>query len=299
MPPLAHKRAQKQCRIGRTASPQRRVVAAATERSRHVTTGVRPVRDGHPTDIPRPTASRPCRAVGESLVAADAIDLAIIAVLVSEGVGKTWLVAQWWSTLPDPPILILVAGRRAEHLIPGDALESFARLLAEQAGSMDEKALRGWRRRLQRWKGQGVAEHLRFVVVLDGISAQITRPRADVIKGLAKEAQALGGLVVVTSRNAFWSRDLFPRLRGSVAVRTIEVTGYDDRELAGVLETSKVAQVDLPLKVREFIRNPRICAIALNLLGRLALLPNELNGGSSPTRILAMASSRAGRPSCA
>jgi hypothetical protein len=211
-----------------------------------------------------------------NLAVANASDIEVIAVLGNEGVGKTWLVAQWWSALPEPPILVLVAGRRAEQLVPDDAIGSLARLLAQQAGSMDDKAVAGWRRRLLRWKMQGAAEHLRFIVVLDGINQLPTRPWADVIKGMAGDVQALGGLVVVTCRSGFWERDVFPRLRGAVAVKPLEVCDYSDEELTRVLAAVGIALADLPSKVRDFIRNPRACAIALNLLGRLALLPDEL-----------------------
>lgn len=207
---------------------------------------------------------------------ADEVDPAIVAVLGNEGVGKTWLVAQWWSALSAPPILILVAGRRAANLRPGEPIESLARLLAQQAGNLDDRAIRGWKRRLQRWKAQGHSNTLRFIVVFDGINEQPTLPWADLIKEMSSVVSALGGSVIVTSRPAFWNRDVFPRLRATLTVKTLEVDGYSDQELTDVLLRAGFAITDLSAKVLDFIRNPRVCAIALNLLDRLKLLPNEL-----------------------
>ena len=56
----------------------------------------------------------------------------------------------------------------------------------------------------------------------------------------------------------------------------MKVGGYSDEELAAVLARVNIAPAGLSPKVRDFVRNPRVCALAANLLGRLALQPNEL-----------------------
>ena len=212
-----------------------------------------------------------------NLVVPEPTDLAVVAVVGDEGVGKTWLVAQWWLSLPDSPIMLLVSGRRADCLIPGQPLESLARLIAWQEGNSDEDAQRGWCRRLQRWKSEGADAYLRFIVVLDGANEQVGHPWADLIKELAREVRALGGLVVVTSRAAFWRREVSPRLRGALEVRELSVGGYDDDELLAVLARRNIAPSDLSPRVWEFLRNPRICRVALGLVDRLSLQPNELS----------------------
>jgi hypothetical protein len=206
----------------------------------------------------------------------DATDLAIVAVLGSEGVGKTWLVAKWWADLPERPIMLMIAGRRVGHLDPEEPLESLARILSHQTGFAGESSTRSWLRRLKRWKGQGAASQLRFIIMIDGLNDQPTRPWADLIKGLAREAQALGGLVVVTCRASFWDREVFPKLPGSVAVRSLLVEDFSEEELATVLARKGIDPVDLPAKVLDFIRNPRVCAVAMDLLQRLSLQPNEV-----------------------
>lgn len=206
----------------------------------------------------------------------------LVAVLGVEGIGKTWLVAQWWAALSEPPILIFVAGRRCEKLDPSEPLKSLANLLAQQDEHSDETAIAKWSRRLKRWRGQGLEERLRFVLVLDGLNENAEKPWADILKSLIPEVHALGGLVVATSREAFWNREIVPRLgnnsdkQNSLTVRKVSVTGYTDEELESILARVGVTPMDLPNPVREFVRNPRTCSVALNLINRLSLQPNEL-----------------------
>jgi hypothetical protein len=222
--------------------------------------------------LPRSTAAR---LLGDAVVI-DAREPAVVAVLGGEGVGKTWLVSQWWAALSEPPILILVAGRRADALDPSEPLESLAKLLAQQEGQFGGKAIASWRRRLNRWRSQGSEGRLRFVVALDGLNEHSRKPWADILKTLALEVGALGGVVVITAREVFWQRDVLPRIRGTLKVRTVSLGGYTDEELAAILARVGAAPADLPSQVREFIRNPRVCTVALNLLRRLSLQPNEL-----------------------
>jgi hypothetical protein len=205
----------------------------------------------------------------QDLVVVDEAVPVCVAVLGDEGAGKTWLVAQWWRSLPDPPILVLIAGRRAELLDPSDALGSLARLLADQDGRRDDETIISWKRRLTRWKGQGAAGALRFVVVADGLNERATMPWADILLGLAVEVQALGGALVVTSRSAFWKRDVEPRLGAVLTARPLVVPDYSDTELATQLARVGRSITQISDKVRVFIRNPRVCAVALELLDRL------------------------------
>ena len=203
-------------------------------------------------------------------------DLAVVAVLGGEGAGKTWLVSQWWSSRPDPPVMVLVPSRAAAALNPDDSTGGLARLLASQEGRSDEpRAVESWKRRLARWKTQGVDQELRFVVVLDGLNERASAPWAELIRAFAQETRALGGLLVVTARSTYWQRDVAPRLGPSIGVRQLEVPEYSDVELASLLVRVKRAVSDLPARVRDFVRNPRVCAVALKLLPRL-LTADEL-----------------------
>jgi hypothetical protein len=199
----------------------------------------------------------------------------IVAILGGEGTGKTWLIAQWWATLVEPPILLFVAGKRIERVTPADPLGGLAHLLAEQEAYSDAENVRAWRRRLERWKSRG-AGSIRFIVVIDGLNERSRHPWANTIKAIHAEVQALGGLVVVTCREGFWQRDVFPRLGDDVQTSEVSVGNYTDEELSAALAAVGVTAGDLPTKVKEFIRNPRVCAIAVHLIDRLALEPKEV-----------------------
>jgi len=211
----------------------------------------------------------------DHLVKADQNDIPLVAILGDEGSGKTWLVTQWWVELPQPPILLLVSGPRVNHLRQNQPLESLAHLLADQEGSMDEASLKSWSKRLNRWQDHGLRDQLRFVIVLDGLNEHTIFPWATTINGLTRVAQKLGGLVIITARRAYWERDVRPRLDSSLSIQSMLVGNYNDQELATVLSSRGLTLGDLPDNVREFIRNPRICSLALDLLDQLAQ-PAEL-----------------------
>ena len=225
------------------------------------------------------TPALPRTGVDQTLQTAITVNPAgrrVVAVLGEEGAGKTWLVAQWWAAQPSPPIMILVAGRRARALDPTDAIGSLSRLLAEQDGRSDPEAVTSWKRRLERWAADGINDSLRFVVLFDGLNESPSLPWADLIRAFSTLARDLGGCVIATCRTAHWNRDLAPRLRGSLEIAKVPVPGYSDAELSAILATIGITVSELPRKVRDFIRNPRVCAVAVNLLNRLSLRPEEL-----------------------
>jgi hypothetical protein len=53
------------------------------------------------------------------LATPDPNDIPIVAVLGGEGVGKTWLVAQWWLMLPEAQIMLLVTWSTGRVSHPG------------------------------------------------------------------------------------------------------------------------------------------------------------------------------------
>ena len=216
-----------------------------------------------------------CEALSAALATALSRQ-AVVAILGGEGSGKTWLVAQWWATEPVSPIMILVAGRRIDLLDPSSPVNSIANLLAQQHGSGNHEEIAGWRRRLARWRLPNAGPTLRFVIVLDGLNERAAFPWSDILAGLSAEAALLGGVVAVTSRREYWRRNVLSRLFGTETIE-VAVAGFSDAELDRILVDRGVVSEDVPMNVRTFIRNPRVCAVALDLLGRLAGTPQELS----------------------
>lgn len=220
---------------------------------------------------PAQPRERPVSALDEAM-AGDFADRVLL-LHGEEGVGKTWVVAQWWSVRTDPPILLFVSGRRVDLLDPQDPVGSIARLLGDQHPSMDRD---GWRRRLLRWSTGGAVDTLRFVLVLDGINEHPRCAWADIIRAHVPLFCELGGAVVVTARTGYWEREVAPRIGGSLVVERIEVPEYSDLELASELASVGAVAANLPPHVREFVRNPRVCSVAKSLLANLVVQPEEL-----------------------
>jgi hypothetical protein len=188
----------------------------------------------------------------------------VIAVLGDEGTGKSWLVAQWWAEQQTPPVLIFAAGRHMDFLAVGDPVGSLASLLAQQ----DDRRLSAahWRKRLERWRTTSHVGMMRFAVVVDGLNEHPAMRWGALLTELAREVRQLGGVVIATSRPAYWKNYVAPQIGADVHAAEMSVDGYDDVELA---EAFRIAGCDLSAiapPVRAFMRNPRVCSLGLLLL---------------------------------
>lgn len=85
----------------------------------------------------------------------------------------------------------------------------------------------------------------------------------------------LGGRLVLTCRQRFWDREIAPRLAGVNVIRIL-VGDYEAEELNELLRQRRIKIDAIPERVRAFIRNPRTCSVALDLLDRLAVHADEL-----------------------
>jgi hypothetical protein len=196
-------------------------------------------------------------------------------VLGSEGVGKSWLVARWWTQLSDPPIFLISSGyfSRSEWM-PQNAEEFISQLLASQIEKADRNRAELWHRKIKRWKNRP-GGRLKFIVLLDGINETPGRPWADLIKSLAEELKQLGGKLIITCRPEYWHRELQARLFGNVEWIEIEVGDFQDDELSVALKGAVRLQ-DLSEDVRKLVRNPRVCALARHLFIDAHLRPTDL-----------------------
>ena len=201
----------------------------------------------------------------------------VVVVLGDEGVGKTWLVADWWLTSEHQPILIPILGKAVDLLESHDPIGSLARILELHypAAGIDSD---GWRRRLVRWfeREKSALAHPWFVVALDGLNEHPNVPWADVLVAFGRVVAKAGGVLLVTSRPAFWRREIVERLVDPLEIVEAHISGYALDEVESLLGSSGVSSATIPQRLKVFLQNPRICSVALNLLDRLAGTPNEL-----------------------
>ncbi len=220
------------------------------------------------------TADRPTlrRSIGEAVdtARADAEGDTFVLVAGGEGSGKTWAVTNWWLSADPRPILLLSIGRIAEQLSPGtEPVEILARLAAHQSGPRDDTTFARWRRRIERWS-QGGRSRGAFVLVVDGLNETSGKAWASILRDLLPAVRDLGGVLVATCREQYWNREVGGRLPRYVTTIRVQVNDYDDAEFADVLRRNGVDPNDLNPRLNAFMRNPRICALALTILRRLA-----------------------------
>ena len=199
----------------------------------------------------------------------------VIAVLGDEGVGKTWIIADWWLSSKEPPLFLPVIGKSIECLDSGDPISSLAKLL-ERAYKNVRVDAAGWERRLTRWSQRAQSNKPWLVVCFDGLNERTDRPWGDLVSTFGKGLAKMGGALLVTSRPAFWGREVLPRLETSVACTEILVEEYSPREVNELVTLNGITPNTLSDRVRKFIQNPRICNVALTLLGELSATPGEL-----------------------
>lgn len=241
-----------------------------------------------PLEAPTFNAERPKvqARIARAITAASEDDTGdtLVVVLGSDGAGKTWSLARWWLASGPRPILILSIGRMVDQLSANDeAVEMLARLAAHQDSRRDPETVARWRRRLDRWSKADRSAG-RFVVLIDGLNETSGKPWASIIQTLLPAVHSLGGVVVATCREGYWKREVEKRLPYGVRVSRVKIEGYDDDEFAEVMGRNGLDPSAFPPKLNEFMRNPRICALALRLLP-------ELSGGLHATCAMTRAAS--------
>lgn len=217
----------------------------------------------------------------------------ITAILGSDGNGKSWLFGQCWlNQAPKPLTVVIVPEDIKEPFSLSDVEPLLISKLVTQTGDTDTGVPRErWRRHLERWRRTKPESLPRLVVMLDGLNQRESIYWAQVVNTLAQVLSDLGAKLVISTRTPFFCNHLQNKLANSVDL--IEVPEWSTPELETLLAERSSSVAKLKPQVAEFLRNPRIFAVAAELFkaGRIEefgelsvsrLLFEHIRMGTSP-----------------
>jgi hypothetical protein len=192
----------------------------------------------------------------------------IAAVLGADGNGKSWLFCQsWLHQTPKPLTVVLVPDDINEPVTLASVEELLITALIAQTGDSElDIARKRWRKHFARWKRIKAPIRPRLVVFMDGLNQRESIHWTKVINTLSLALAELGGKLVLSCRTPFFRSNLRGRLLDPV--QTVEVPEWTNPELEKLLNDCGTSIHRLKPAVVEFLRNPRIFAVAADLFER-------------------------------
>ena len=186
-------------------------------------------------------------------------------VIGDEGVGKTWLCANaWLQAAPRSLLLICTADELLEEEATSD-FETFLvrKLIRQTSGSVSERALARWRRRMKGWRANPSPGNVRITLLIDGLNQPRNGDWARWIDRAAAELGSMGGCVVVTTRSAHWAsiqRSLVS------AVKLLTIAPWTIADVKSLLTSRGIDAGKVRSEVLNSLRNPRVLGLAIDLL---------------------------------
>jgi hypothetical protein len=183
-----------------------------------------------------------------------------------EGAGKSWIGLDWWSALSVKPLTLLITSNidtSAE-----DAFDLLAHMLFRQTRMGDPQH---WRRRLERWLRRPSGRDPAILVIVDGLNE---KPREDWrgrFAAFRTEPLVAHLAVLVTVWTSYWENRVQPRLSEDLPVNPISVPIFDDAELREALRRVGQDFDSVSVRIREFVRVPRVLRVAVRYLDELRL----------------------------
>lgn len=200
-------------------------------------------------------------------------------VMGDEGVGKSWLVAKaWLETRPSSMLAIATAADLQDPADLHDVEDFVIRLLIPQTGNDNTEASKTrWKRRLKNWEANPAPSNIRLTLWIDGLEQAPRFPWARWIGAAALFLEKRGCRLVVTTRSAHYGQW---RNALSLEPERIVVPNWTPEELISILRSRGIDGNTLNPDVFSTLRNPRILAIAVELLDARSIVSmNELSVG--------------------
>ncbi len=191
----------------------------------------------------------------------------VVCVHGEEGCGKSWIVIQSWLVQSDKPLLVFATPDDFSDAATQDDIEALliAKLVAQTGDVKSNESAIRWCRRLRAWKDSDKPSRLRLVLVIDGINQRPGRVWGRIISNVATYLNRRGGRVIFTARTHYFNTRVKRAL--TYAVKEVAVPKWSADERNSILREHRVPLNNLNPSVAEFLRNPRILSIALEVFG--------------------------------
>ena len=189
----------------------------------------------------------------------------VICVHGEEGCGKSWIVIQSWLAQSDKPLLVFAAPDDFSEAATQEDIEAqlIEKLIAQTGDVESEESRVRWRRRLKAWKDSDKPSHPRLILVIDGINQRPGRAWGRIIDNVATYVTRRGGRVMFSARTHYFNTRVKRALNS--AVEEIVVPKWSAAERDEILKQHNVPLNTLNPSVGEFLRNPRILSIAVEV----------------------------------
>lgn len=189
----------------------------------------------------------------------------VVCVHGEEGCGKSWIIIQSWLAQSNKPLLVFLAPDDFSEAVTQDDIETLliAKLVAQSSDVKNEESMIRWRRRLNSWKATDKPSRPRLVLAVDGINQRPRREWGKIISNVATYVNRRGGRVMVTARTHYFNTRVKNAL--TCPVKEIIVPQWTTAERDQILNRHNIRLNALNPSVAEFLRNPRILSIALEI----------------------------------
>lgn len=184
-----------------------------------------------------------------------------------EGCGKSWIIIQSWLSQTKKPILLFATPDDFLDVNSPQDIETrlLRKLIAQTGGVESEENIVRWRRRLKAWRDSGDLSSPRLMLVLDGVNQRPDQLWGKLIDHIANYVGSRGGRVVVSARTHYFQARIKRAM--NCAYKDIVVPEWSEGERDEILKHEKVPLNRLNSSVAEFLKNPRILSIALDVFG--------------------------------
>jgi hypothetical protein len=185
-------------------------------------------------------------------------------VLGSDGNGKSWLFAQAWLRQALRPLTIVLTPDSINEAVSWNSLEELiiSNLIIQTGDSETDISRSRWRRHFDRWKRHNNPERPRLIVFVDGLNQRELQWK-NIINTLGQFMVNMGCKLVLSCRTSFYRTTLKGRLMDPIEM--VDVPEWTDSELQQLLLDYGTSITTLRPMILEFLRNPRIFAVAAAL----------------------------------